>query len=139
MKFVLSAILIMAIGASAAQAQNAGDTGDGGAKPLTITANFQVRIPIDAAAPTTSVTQALAQANQALGDLASRQCDLLSESFKGSCRVVQLNMGANVNDRRIRQFNNDGGDSQRFVNANLNATFEVVMPSETPKNAPVAK
>jgi len=128
----------MAMGASAAQAQNAGDTADGSAKPLTITANFQVRIPIDAAAPTTSVTQALAQANQALGDLASRQCDLLSESFKGACRVVQLNMGANVNDRR-RQFNNEGGDSQRFVNANLNATFEVVAPQDASKNAPVAK
>ena len=137
MKFVLSAILMMAMGVPAAQAQSASDAGDG--KPLTITANFQVRIPIDAAAPTTSVTQALAQANQALADLAGRECDVLGDSFKGNCRVVQLNMGANVNDRRIRQFNNDGSDLQRFVNANLNATFEVATPSETPKNAPVAK
>jgi hypothetical protein len=138
MKFLSAAILTGILCASAAHAQNAIAPGD--AKPTSITANFQLRIPLDASAPTADVTKALAQANQSLGDLANRQCDVLAAAFKGDCRVVQLNMGANVNDRRFaQQFNNDFAGAQRFVNANLNVTFELTSPTQAPNNAPVAK
>ena len=65
---------------------------------------------------------------------------MLAAAFKADCRVLQLNMGANVNERRaMQQFNNDFTSPQRLVNANLNATFELTSLAETSKNAPVAK
>jgi hypothetical protein len=119
-----SAVLALAFCISAAQAQNANATGE--AKPISITANFQLRIPVDASASTADMMKALSQANQSLGDLVTRQCDVLAAAFKSDCRVEQLNMGANVNDRRMApQFNNDFANSQRIVNANLNATFDL--------------
>ena len=127
--------LTMALLASQAQAQNANPSAE--ARPTNVTANFQVRMSVDPSAPTTEVTKALAQANQSLGDLANRQCDVLALAFKSDCRVVQLNMSANVNDRRaIQQFNNDFPGAQRSVNASLNATFELVSPADATKNAP---
>jgi hypothetical protein len=116
--------LALAFCVSAAHAQNANATGE--AKPISITANFQLRIPVDASASTADMMKALSQANQSLGDLVTRQCDVLAAAFKSDCRVEQLNMGANVNDRRMApQFNNDFANSQRIVNANLNATFDL--------------
>jgi hypothetical protein len=139
MKILLMAILTSALCVSSAQAQNTASPGDG-AKPLSITANFQVRIPVDSAASTADVTKALSEANQSLGDLATRQCDALAAAFKSDCRVAQLNMSANVNDRRFnQQFNNDSGGQQRFVNANLNATFELTAQAEAPKSPPAVK
>jgi hypothetical protein len=99
-----------------------------------------MRIPIDASASMADVTKALTQANQSLGDLANRECDLLTDAFKSDCRVVQLNMGANVNDRRgMQQFNNDFGGMQRSVNANLNATYELTSQADAAKNPAAAK
>ena len=138
MKLPSLAILMIALCASAAQAQTAAQPGD--AKSISITANFQLRIPVDSAAPTADMIKALTQANQSLGDLANRQCDVLAAAFASECRIVQLNMGANVNERRaMQQFNNDFTSPQRLVNANLNATFELTSLAETSKNAPVAK
>ena len=138
MKFLSAAILMFALCAASAHAQNANAPGE--ARPMSITANFQLRIPVDASAPTADMTKALAQANQSLGDLANRQCDVLSAAFKSDCRVVQLNMSANVNDRRaMQQFNNDFAAAQKFVNANLNATFELSAQAPAANGAPAAK
>ena len=127
--------MALAMAATQAQAQNANGSAD--SKPTNVTANFQVRIVVDPSAPTTEVTKASAQANQSLGDLANRQCEVLALAFKSDCRVVPLNMSANVNDRRpMQQFNNDFRGPQRLVNANLNATFELVSPADATKNAP---
>jgi hypothetical protein len=92
---------------------------------MSVTANFQLRIPVDASASTADMIKALSQANQSLGDLITRQCEVLAAAFKSDCRVEQLNMGANINDRRVNQFNNDFAGAQRIVNANLNATFDL--------------
>jgi hypothetical protein len=121
----LSAAIYMALAfcASTAQAQNASAPGE--AKPMSVTANFQLRIPVDASASTADMIKALSQANQSLGDLITRQCEVLAAAFKSDCRVEQLNMGANINDRRVNQFNNDFAGAQRIVNANLNATFDL--------------
>jgi hypothetical protein len=133
-----AAILAILLCTFAAHAQNAGAPAGANAKPISITANFQLRIPVDPAAPTAEMIKALAQANQSLGDLANRQCDVLAEAFKSDCSIAQLNMGANINDRR-QQFNNDFNNQQRFMNANLHATFELVAHAEAPKNAPPAQ
>ena len=121
----------LAVGAAAqAWADEAAQPADASAKPIVVNANFQARIVIDPSAPTSEITKALAQANQALGELANRECDALAAAFKSECRVGQLNMGANVNDRRAgMMMNNDFGAAQRFVNANLNATFELTPAS----------
>jgi hypothetical protein len=133
----LPPILAFILAASVSQAHAQSPSAPADPKPTNVTANFQVRIAIDPGAPTAEVTKALAQANQSLGDLANRQCDALALAFKSDCRVVQLNMNANVNDRRpMQQFNNDFAGSQRLVNASLNATFELVSPADATKNAP---
>jgi hypothetical protein len=121
----------LAVGAAApAWADEAAQPADASAKPIVVNTNFQARIVIDPSAPTSEITKALAQANQALGELANRECDALAAAFKSECRVGQLNMGANVNDRRAgMMMNNDFGAAQRFVNANLNATFELTPAS----------
>jgi hypothetical protein len=141
MKLLPTAILILALCTSAAQAQSTGTPGEASAKPISITANFQIRISVDPSAPITDVTKALAQANQSLGDLADRECDALAAAFKSDCRVVQLNMGANVDEsrRNRQQFSNDFVGSQRFVNANLNATFDLSSHVAAPKDAAPAK
>ena len=103
-----------AFGVSAAWAQDANGLGD--AKAFTVNANFQAQVPVDAAATTADLTKAIAQANQALGELANRECDVLGCFVQSQLQPVQLNMVANVNDRR-RVNNFDG--NQRMVGANL--------------------
>ncbi|HEY4927348.1 MAG TPA: hypothetical protein VII20_23315 [Roseiarcus sp.] len=140
MKRLSLAMSTLVLCVCAAAAQSAKPPGDADGKPINITANFQMRIPIDASASMADVTKALTQANQSLGDLANRECDLLTDAFKSDCRVVQLNMGANVNDRRgMQQFNNDFGGMQRSVNANLNATYELTSQADAAKNPAAAK
>lgn len=128
--------LSLAVGAAApARADETSQPADASVKPIIVNANFQTRIAVDPSAPTSEITKALAQANQSLGELATRECDVLAAAFKSDCRVGQLNMGANVNDRRAgMMMNNDFGAAQRFVNANLNATFELTPAS--PKTSP---
>jgi hypothetical protein len=135
-----SSLILAACAAAPALAQEAGAAGDASAKPIVVTANFQARIAVDPSAPTTEVTKALAQANQSLGEIANRECDVLAAAFKTDCRVGQLNMSANVNDRRIGQMMNaEFGGSQRLVNASLNATFELTPPAAAAKGAPNAQ
>jgi hypothetical protein len=123
-------VLILALAAASAHAQNA----DG--KGISVRANYQVTISIDPAAPMTDVTKALVQANQSLGDLANRECEVLSAVFKSDCHATQINLTANVNEqRRNMQMNNDCCGSQRQVNANLNATFNLTPPSDAAKPA----
>jgi hypothetical protein len=133
MKFRTAVFLSLglAVGAAApARADEAGQPADASVKPIVVNANFQTRIAVDPSASTSEVTKALAQANQSLGELANRECDVLAAAFKSECRVGQLNMGANINDRRVGlMMNNEFGAPQRFVNANLNATFELTPTS----------
>jgi hypothetical protein len=124
--------MILALCAASAHAQSA----DASAKAISVRANYQVTISIDPAAPMTDVTKALVQANQSLGDLANRECDVLSAVFKSDCHATQINLTANVNEqRRNLQMNNDCCGSQRQVNANLNATFNLTPPSDAAKPA----
>lgn len=138
MKLASAPILALLLCASAAHAQNARTPGE--TQPISITGNFQLRIPVEPSASTADMIKALAQANQSLGDLASRQCEVLEGAFKGDCRVAQLNMGANINDRRgVAQFNNDFSGQRQIVNANLNVTFEITPRADESKSAPAGK
>jgi len=131
---------LAACAAAPALAQEVGSAGDASARPIVVTANFQARIAVDPSVPTMEVTKALAQANQSLGEIANRECDVLAAAFKSDCRVGQLNMSANVNDRRAGQMMNaEFGGSQRIVNASLNATFELTPPAAAAKGAPNAQ
>jgi hypothetical protein len=131
----------LAVGATApARADETNQPADASVKPIVVNANFQARIAIDPSAPTSEITKALTQANQSLGELANRECDVLAAAFKSDCHVGQLNMGANVNDRRAgMMMNNEFGAAQRFVNASLNATFELTSSAAAAKGAPAAQ
>jgi hypothetical protein len=130
MRFLSAALLTFALCASAAQAQYASAT------PITITSNFQVKISVDASAPTADVANALAQVNKSLGGLADRQCNVIAVAFNSHCSVEQLNMGSSVHDNR-RQGNN--AVSQRFVTGNLTATFALTSQTDAPNTAPAEK
>lgn len=142
MKFRTAVFLSLGLAFGAAaptRADEANQSADASAKPIVVTANFQARIIVDPSAPTSEITKALTQANQSLGELVNRECDVLAAAFKSDCRVGQLNMGANINDRRVGvMMNNEFGAAQRFVNANLNATFELT-PAAAAKGAPAAQ
>jgi hypothetical protein len=137
MRFVAATIFLSgALGISPAMAQDANGQPD--SKAFTVNANFQARVPVDAAATTADLTKAIAQANQSLGELANRECDVLAAAFKANCSLVQLNMDANINDRRRQNFNNDFGGNGRMVAASLNATFALTPPTDA-KAAPAAQ
>jgi hypothetical protein len=68
----------------------------------------------------------MATVSQSLYEIVNRECDVLSAVLKGECRVVQINVSSNVNDRM-----NNGVP---FVNANTNATFEIELKAP-PKEA----
>jgi hypothetical protein len=128
MKLASIVALAFAAVAAPALAQDCGQC----AEPIRVNANFQVSLPIAKNASGAELGKALSAASQPLYDLVSRQCDVLADEYKGVCRVVQLNVNASINDRRIPQFVAPGerASEQQRVNANATATFEI-----TPANA----
>jgi hypothetical protein len=103
-----------------------------------LNANFQMSVPLDAAASTSDIAVALGQANASLSDLAQRQCELLSAAFKRECRIVQMNLGANLSGRFTNQMN-DENLTRRMASATMNLTVELSTPTEETKAAPSAK
>lgn len=93
-------------------------------RPIVLTGNFQMQVPMDQSGSTTDVLSALSQANQALGELMSKQCALLSDAFKRDCRVVQLNIGSNYSDN-TRNFVRPGFEGTPVGNSNVNVTFQL--------------
>jgi len=141
MRVLFAAFLMTATFAATAQAQNWRAWSDPNGKDVKITANFQIATPVNSPASAADLTTALAQANQSLYEIINRQCDVIGAALKGNCRIVQLNVNGNINDR-MQQFTPPGERSnpQQMVNANANATF-VVEPTAAkdtspPKDAP---
>jgi hypothetical protein len=126
------AALLSAIGIAPALAQDLNDQ-----KSFNVNANFNIQMPLQSGAPTSDMAKAIAQLSQQLGDLASRECVVLSDVFKADCHVSQLNLGSNVNDRRNRQ-DGMGGEPQRMVNANVQATFTLTPNATAPKASPTS-
>jgi hypothetical protein len=65
----------------------------------TISMNFQVSVPAAATAAPSDLTKAMAGATQSLYDIVDRQYDILSVALKGSYRLMQINVGDNINNR----------------------------------------
>jgi len=136
MKIAAAAFAFACLCAASANAQGAKE---GAVKPVTLNANFQMSIPLDPGASTADIAKALAQANGSLSDLAQRQCELLSAAFKRECRIVQLNLGANLNGRWFANRINDDNLARRMASATMNLTVELSAPTDETKPAPLAK
>ena len=109
-----------------------------GSKSLNVNVDFSIQMPLESAAQTSDMAKAIAQISEQLGDLANRECDVLSGAFKAECHLSQLNIGTNVNERRNRRFNGDGGEQERFINANVQATFTLTPNATAPQPTPTA-
>jgi hypothetical protein len=107
------AVLIAVASVSSAHAQN----WQNGQKGPRVTLNFQLSAPPAPSMSAADLTKAMAALSQSLYDIVDRQCDVLSAALKGDCKLVQINVNSNVNDRM-----NNG---LPFVSANANATFEI--------------
>ena len=68
----------------------------------------------------------MASASQSLYDIINHECEVLTATLGGACRLVQINIGGNLNSRM-----NNGVSA---VNANANATFEI--EAKAPNAAP---
>jgi hypothetical protein len=121
--------MIASLLALPAQAQNWGAWNDPTGKAVRLTVNLQIATPVNSDASAADLTKALAQANQSLYDIIDHQCDAISAALKGDCRIVQLNVNGNINER-MQQFVPPGErpNQRQMVNANANATF-LVEPS----------
>lgn len=139
MKIAAAAFALACLCAPSANAQGAQGAKEGDVKPVTLNANFQMSIPLDPGASTGDIAKALAQANGSLSDLAQRQCELLSAAFKRECRIVQLNLGANLNGRWFANRMNEDNVARRMANATMNLTVELSSPTEETKAVPAAK
>jgi hypothetical protein len=126
MKRIYAAVFVALTIASYAHAQNVifmpnGERIGSGAPGQTVSANFQISRAAPADASTSDLTGLMASVTQSLYDIVNRECDVLSVSLKGSCRVLQVNVSANINNR--------GNGRGPFVSANANATFEMTPPA----------
>ncbi|HEX3989534.1 MAG TPA: hypothetical protein VHX39_00035 [Acetobacteraceae bacterium] len=83
----------------------------------TFSMHFQLSQTLQGNASSTDLSNMMANASQTLYDLANRECELLTVAFKGTCRVTQVNVGANING----PMNGRGP----VVNSNANATYEI--------------
>ena len=139
MKIAAATFALVCLCAASANAQSPQGAKEGAVKPVTLNANFQMSIPLDPGASTADIAKALAQANTSLGDLAQRQCELLSAAFKRECRIVQINLGANLNGRWFANQTNDDNVARRMANATMNLTVELSALTDETKAAPSAK
>lgn len=100
----------------------------GGERAQTISVNLQFTTPVPALPSTADTTKTMASASQSLYDIVNRQCEVLTAALGGACRLVQLNIGGNLNTRV-----NNGVPT---VSANANATFEIEAKAPTASPAP---
>jgi hypothetical protein len=128
MKFTATVFLVAAIGVSQAQAQNCRTVNNRCVNGTRVTANFQMSAPTPAAAPVADLTKTMAAVSQSLYEIVNRECEVIGAVLKGECRLVQINVNSNVNDRM-----NNGVP---FVNANANATFEIELKASPKEAAP---
>jgi hypothetical protein len=117
MKLTSTLLLVGLTSVSQAQAQNGRRFNGVDDKFIRVTANFQLSAPRVDGASSADLTKAMASVNQSLNDIVYRQCEVLGAVLKGDCRIVQVNVGSNINDRM-----NAGTP---VVSGNANATFEI--------------
>jgi hypothetical protein len=142
LKLLFAAVLVALTCVSAVHAQSWRNWSEGDGKNVRVMANFQIVSPVNSPATTSDLTKALALANQSLYDIVNRQCEVIEAAMKSDCRIVQLNVNGNINDR-LPQFTPPGerqNPQVQFVNANAQATF-LIGSKDAPaeKDAPAAK
>lgn len=96
---------------------------DTGGKGERISVSFQLAMPVATPASTVDWTNAMQAANNTLYAIVDQECDVLSVSLKGDCRLVQISNNGNLNGRT------NTGEST--VNMTVNATYEI-----SPKSVP---
>ena len=100
------------------------------ARKVTITMNVQLTQPVATLGSTEEFTTALNAATSSLEDVIQQQCGVLSKTFKGECRVVQLTLAGNAGNRNNLPMAND---RPQTVTETANMTFEIdVPPQPTP-------
>jgi hypothetical protein len=125
-KLIAAVVVLFAVaGIPSAGAQNWQNSGPKGPR---VTLNFQLSAPPAASMSPSDLTKAMAGLSQSLYEIVDRQCDVLSAALKGDCRLVQININSNINDRM-----NNGVP---FINANANATFEIDVKEPAKDGAP---
>lgn len=115
-----------AFGAGPALAQNCMMMANACGKGTRVTANFQLSAPPSASTATGDLTKTMAGLSASLYEIIDHECTVLGAALKGECRLVQVNINSNVNERM------NGGP---FISANGNATFEVD-PKPAEESAP---
>jgi hypothetical protein len=125
MRRIIVVIFVTLAVAPQAHAQNMiympnGGGNGAGTRGQTVSVNFQISRAAPVAASTSDLTSIMASITQSLYDIVNRECDILGVSLKGSCRVLQVNVGANINNR--------GNGHGPIVTANANATFAITSP-----------
>lgn len=95
---------------------------------MSVTTNFQVALPSPQINSTADMTAAMTAASGMLFDVVGHQCDVLTATLKGACRLVQMNVTSNVNTR-----NGNGGPT---VTASANATYEIEPEAASQTPAP---
>ena len=93
---------------------------------LRVQVSFQVQMPQVREAPISEQATTISNGHQALYDLVKHECDLLSTSFEGECRLSSLNLN--------NQSQNYGPSSA--ISFSATASFEVVPRPAAPVASP---
>jgi hypothetical protein len=88
---------------------------------MRIQANFQLMTPLPVGMETSDQMKAMETVRRTLYDVAAHECDLLKAVFKGSCRLMSLNVNNSLQDR---------SQGMQSVSAGVNASYEVAPTSE---------
>jgi hypothetical protein len=91
---------------------------------MRIQANFQFMTPLPAGMETSDQMKAMETVRRTLYDVAAHECDLLKAVFKGSCRLMSLNVNNSLQDR---------SQGMQSVSAGVNASYEVAPGLEPPQ------
>lgn len=125
MKIRFIAALLVAAGISAqVQAQtinivNNGGSRDAGSKVERVSVSFQLSTPTPAPISAPDWTNTIQTASRNLYDAVDHECQVLSVSLKGDCRLVQLSTNGNVNGRT------NSAETTVNVNVSVSATYEI--------------
>jgi hypothetical protein len=98
-----------------------------GMKGMRISASFQTNVPISGPSDVEAEAKATESARRSLYEVASRECDVITKVFKGSCRITNLNVRSYVQDR---------GNGLRQISVSANATYLVVPDGEDDRDGP---
>ena len=88
---------------------------------LQVTSSFQTMLPVSSPMTLQEEAKASETARQALYEVASRECEVISKVFKGECRLMKINVNSYVQDR---------GNGLRGLQVSVNATYRIAPANE---------